>query len=467
MNTDDKNFENIDTVFSPDNDTAQVMTDPEPSDTDTTAELPKPVDPDELPESDETPDTIFTKIRRHPAVTAGIGIAIVAVLGIGIAFAMPAKSTSSMAKPVKEPISQVASKHAAKHKVAVTLEADGWKDGDGKFAFALVDADGKEASKGDIEPGQAQSVKLEDGAYALNVTSIPTAADGKTTWVVPEAVSFTVTGRDAKVEVKLAKVDMTDDAAVAAAIEKLPEAEKKAAQELIAAKKENPNATAVSAPVAKPSAAAVKKAEAASPATSAKPASGSTSSKGNTGSASKPSNSSKPSSSSSNKSDGGSSKPSSSNRSDSGSSKPSSGSSSSKKDDSKPSSGNSGNSGSNSGNSGSASGSNSGNNTGNSGSTKPAEPERVWAVVTPAWDEQVYHPAVTHTEQRDVKVGVHFMADDGTFFDDEDDCIYYTIFNGQSYSVLPKYETQTVTVTDQEAWTETIHHDAVYGWVEK
>lgn len=87
--------------------------------------------------------------------------------------------------------------------------------------------------------------------------------------------------------------------------------------------------------------------------------------------------------------------------------------------------------------------------------------------MTPAWDEQVYHPAATDIEQRDVKVGVHFMADDGTFFDDEDDCIYYTIFNGQSYSVLPKYETQTVTVTDQEAWTETIHHDAVYGWVNK
>ena len=87
--------------------------------------------------------------------------------------------------------------------------------------------------------------------------------------------------------------------------------------------------------------------------------------------------------------------------------------------------------------------------------------------MTPAWDEQVYHPAVTHTETQKQKVGVQYMADDGTLFNNEDDCVYYTIMNGQSYSVLPKYEEVTVTVTDQAAWTETIHHEAVYGWVNK
>lgn len=87
--------------------------------------------------------------------------------------------------------------------------------------------------------------------------------------------------------------------------------------------------------------------------------------------------------------------------------------------------------------------------------------------MTPAWDEQVYHPAVTHTETQKQKVGVQYMADDGTLFDSEDDCAYYCVINGLQYSCLPKYQEVTVTVTDQAAWTETIHHDAVYGWVNK
>ena len=147
------------------------------------------------------------------------------------------------------------------------------------------------------------------------------------------------------------------------------------------------------------------------------------------------------------KSDGGSSKPSGSNKSDSGSSKPSGGQ----------------NQNQGSGTSGSSSGSDSG----SAGSSKPAEPERVWAVVTPAWDEQVYHPAVTHTETQKIKVGVQYQTEDGNLFDNEDDASYYAFTNGMGYSCLPKYETQTVTVTDQEAWTETVHHDAVWGWVNK
>lgn len=84
--------------------------------------------------------------------------------------------------------------------------------------------------------------------------------------------------------------------------------------------------------------------------------------------------------------------------------------------------------------------------------------------MTPAWDEQIYHPAVTHVEKQ--KVGVQYIAFDGTIFNDEDSCVDYCYDNGRTdYSVLPKY--QDVTVTDQAAWTETVHHDAVYGWVNK
>ena len=278
---------------------------------------------------------------------------------------------------------------------AVTLEADGWNDGDGEFSYEVVDADGKAAAKGDIVPGKDASVDLPKGAYALNVTSIPTAKDGKTTWLVPYAVDFVVEGEGATVKVSLTNVDMTDDAAVDAAIEKLPEEERAAAKKLIEAKRENPNATAVSAPVAKPSSSTVQQAA----------ANGSTG-KNDSKPAAKPSGSN----SSSNKND----------------SKPS-GSSSSNKDD------------------------------------KPAEPEKVWAVVTPAWDEQVWVEEVSHIEKQ--KVGVQFMADDGTLFDNEDDCVYYTVMNGQQYSVLPKYA--DVKIVDQAGHYETVHHDAVYGWVNK
>lgn len=388
----------------------------DPIDAGTTAELPRaleledalaPEDDGDVSDAAQNPKSP-TGLKRK-LVAGGVALVIVAALGIGLSLNHEAVNI-----PDNAPIASAAgsdSKDTETYPAAVTLEADGWSEGDGEFSYEVVDAHGKAAAKGDIAPGKEASVDLPKGAYALNVTSIPTAKDGKTTWLVPDAVDFTVEGKGASVKVSLAKVDMTDDAAVDAAIEKLPEEERAAAKKLIEAKRENPNADTVTAPAAKPSKATVQQAAAA------------------------------------NKSD---SKP---------SSKPSSGSSSSSnKNDSKPASkpSNSGNSGSNSG-SGSSS----------SGSSKPAEPEKVWGVVTPAWDEQVYHPAVTHTETQKQKVGVQYMADDGTLFDGEDDCAYYCVINGLQYSCLPKYQEVTVTVTDQAAWTETIHHDAVYGWVNK
>ncbi|MDB1909274.1 hypothetical protein [Collinsella aerofaciens] len=435
MNT-DINPENVNPVdsedFNADIEDTQLMDTPDDqTGADVTAELPIAKDledaaaPDSTDSADDEPKTPKSSSSlKRKLVAGGVALAIVAALGIGLSLNHEAVNI-----PDNAPVASiVGGKEDAKtYPASVTLEAGGWNEGDGEFSYEVVDANGKSAAKGDIVPGKEASVDLPKGAYALNVTSIPTAKDGKTTWLVPDAVDFVVEGEGASVKVSLAKVDMTDDAAVEAAIEKLPEEERAAAKKLIEAKRENPDASTVSAPVSKPSSSTVQQAAASKP-------SGSNSNKND----SKPA--SKPSGSGSNKND----------------SKPSSGSNKDDKPAPKPSA--PGNSGGNSGN---------GSGSETPKPSKPAEPEKVWGIVTPAWDEQVYHPAVTHTETQKQKVGVQYMADDGTLFDSEDACSEYCWDNGLQYSCLPKYQEVTVTVTDQAAWTETVHHDAVYGWVTK
>lgn len=437
MNT-DMNPENVNPVDSEDinADTEKTLLMDTPDDqtgADVTAELPIAKDledavaPDSTDSADDEPKTPKSPSSlKRKLVAGGVALAIVAALGIGLSLNHEAVNI-----PDNAPVASIVGgkKDAKTYPASVTLEAGGWNEGDGEFSYEVVDANGKSAAKGDIVPGKEASVDLPKGAYALNVTSIPTAKDGKTTWLVPDAVDFVVEGEGASVKVSLAKVDMTDDAAVDAAIEKLPEEERAAAKKLIEAKRENPNATAVSAPVSKPSSSTVQQAAASKPSGSNK-------------------NDSKPSSGSGSSSNKPASKPSNSGN---------SGSNKNDKDD-KPASKPSG-----SGNSGS----NSGSDSGSSKPSKPAEPEKVWGIVTPAWDEQIYHPAVTHTETQKQKVGVQYQAEDGTVFDNEDDASWYAFSNGMGYSCLPKYEEVTVTVTDQAAWTETIHHDAVYGWVNK
>lgn len=439
MNPENVNPDNPEDINADTEDTQLMDTPDEQTGADVTAELPIAKDLEDAVASDATDAAVDeSQASKRPGglkrklVAGGVALAIVAALGIGLSLNHEAVNIPDNA-PVASLIGSK-SDDAKIYPASVTLEADGWNEGDGEFSYEVVDADGKAAAKGDIVPGKEASVDLPKGAYALNVTSIPTAKDGKTTWLVPDAVDFVVEGKGASVKVSLTKVDMTDDSAVDAAIEKLPEEERAAAKKLIEAKRENPNATAVSAPVSKPSSSTVQQAAAAN----------GSSNKSDSKPASKPSgsgsskNDSKPSSGSGSSSNKPASKPS------------GSGSNKDDKPASKP--GNSGNSGSNSGS-----------DSGSSKPSKPAEPEKVWAVVTPAWDEQIYHPAVTHVEKQ--KVGVQYMADDGKLFLNEIECSDYCWENGLQCSCLPRYE--DVTVTDQAAWTETVHHDAVYGWVNK
>ena len=403
---------------------------------DVTAELPiaKDLEDAVAPDPDAADDDSQTP--KHPSglkrklVAGGVALAIVAALGIGLSLNHEAVNI-----PDNAPVASiVGNKDSKTYPASVTLTADGWSEGDGEFSYEVVGADGKSAAKGDIVPGKKAALDLPKGAYALNVTSIPTAKDGKTTWLVPDAVDFVVEGKGASVKVSLTKVDMTDDAAVDAAIENLPEEERAAAKKLIEAKRENPNASAVSAHVSRPSNSTVQQAAASKPS-------------GSDSSSNSNKNDSKPSSGSGSSSNKGDSKP--------------SGSTSSNKNDKTDKTDKPASKPDNSGNSGSGSGS------GSSKPSKPAESEKVWAIVTPAWDEQIYHPAVTHTETQKKKVGVQYRATDGTLFDNEDACSEYCWDNGLQYGCLPKYEEVTVTVTDQEAWTETIHHEAVWGWVNK
>ena len=432
MNPETVNLDSSDNL-SADTEKTHLMDTPDnPTAADVTAELPAAKDLKDAvaPDPDAADDDSQTPKRpsglKRKLVAGGVAIAIVAALGIGLSLNHEAVNIPDNA-PVA---SLVGNKDSKTYPASVTLTADGWSEGDGEFSYEVVDADGKSAAKGDIVPGKEVSVDLPKGAYALNVTSIPTAKDGKTTWLVPDAVDFVVEGKGTSVKVSLTKVDMTDDAAVDAAIENLPEEERAAAKKLIEAKRENPNASAVSAPVSRPSNSTVQQAAA------SKPSGSGSSSNSNK-------NDSKPSSGSGSSSNKGDSKP--------------SGSTGSNKHDKTDKTDKPASKPDNSGNSGSGSGS------GSSKPSKPAEPEKVWAIVTPAWDEQIYHPAVTHTEKK--KVGVQYQAEDGTLFANEDDASWYAFSNGMGYSCLPKYE--DVTIVDQEAWTETVHHEAVYGWVNK
>lgn len=178
--------------------------------------------------------------RRRALVAAGAAVAVVAALGLGVAWASGTFSGGEAPVPAVQSAVQSAKNAVSKEKsVTVSLAAEGWKEGDGSFGYAVVNADGETSAEGDAVPGEDFDLKLAEGVYAMSLTSIPTSADGSTTWLVPQAVQFIVsaTGADAaKVEMSLTSVDLADAEGTAALIEALPEAQREASRSLIEAK---------------------------------------------------------------------------------------------------------------------------------------------------------------------------------------------------------------------------------------
>ena len=292
------------------------------------------------------------------------------------------------------------------------MAAEGWTPECGKIGYAAVDADGDTLAEGEAAPGEPVELTLPEGPAAVSATSVPTAPDGKTTWL-PASAELTAE-EGATVELKLEKVDLTDEAATAAAVEALPEAQRDAARATVDAKREDPSASRVEAAPARPAAPAPQHQAAAPSKPSAKP-------------------DSKPQG------------------------KPQNGPAPEPQD--KPS------------------------NPGG-GPSKPSQPEKVWGVVKPAWDERVLvraawtetinHPAVTHVEKVDSGKRYWLCADRNCHqrFDSEAAAEEHSATVGHFIDCCPIYEDKVV--VDQQAWTETIdhpaeyktvHHDAVMGWI--
>lgn len=80
---------------------------------------------------------------------------------------------------------------------------------------------------------------------------------------------------------------------------------------------------------------------------------------------------------------------------------------------------------------------------------KPDKPEKVWGIIKPAWDEPVTKYRTEIVEK---------------YFDDYDSCYEYSEELDLQGIANSFYLTQ---VEEQVAYTEVIHHEAVYGGIEK
>lgn len=200
-------------------------------------------------ETDEAPE------RPRKALAIAAGLALVAVLGIGGAWVTGAFSGGEAPEAVKDAATSVQAAVKGEAKVSISAKADGWTEELPAFGYAVVDEEGKTADEGELTPGEALSLTLPDGVYAVSITSIPTKADGVGTWAPPASQMLQVVDGEAtpsEISFTLLPVDPADAEAVEAVTANLPEAEREAAKQLLAAKKEDPKADKVEIAPVKP-----------------------------------------------------------------------------------------------------------------------------------------------------------------------------------------------------------------------
>lgn len=217
---------------------------------DETAENPA-LDADERDEAgaDEAPK------RPRKAIAIATGLALVAALGIGGAWATGAFSGGEAPEAVKDAATSVQAAVKGEAKVSISAKADGWTEELPGIGYAVVDEEGKTADEGELTPGESLSLTLPDGVYAVSITSIPTKADGVGTWAPPASQMLQVVDGEAtpsEISFTLLPVDPADAEAVEAVTANLPEAEREAAKQLLAAKKEDPKADKVEIAPVKP-----------------------------------------------------------------------------------------------------------------------------------------------------------------------------------------------------------------------
>ena len=210
---------------------------------DETAENPA-LDADERDEG----ETDEASKRPRKALAIAAGLALVAVLGIGGAWATGAFSGGEAPEAVKDAATSVQAAVKGEAKVSISTKADGWAEELPGIGYAVVDEEGKTADEGELTPGESLSLTLPDGVYAVSITSIPTKADGVGTWAPPASQMLQVVDGQAtpsEISFTLLPVDPADAEAVEAVTANLPEAEREAAKQLLAAKKEDPKADRV------------------------------------------------------------------------------------------------------------------------------------------------------------------------------------------------------------------------------
>ena len=186
--------------------------------------------------------------RPRKALAIAAGLALVAVLGIGGAWATGAFSGGEAPEAVKDAAASVQAAVKGEAKVSISAKADGWTEELPAFGYAVVDEEGKTADEGELTPGESLTLTLPDGVYAVSITSIPTKADGVGTWAPPASQMLQVVDGQAtpsEISFTLLPVDPADAEAVEAVTANLPEAEREAAKQLLAAKKEDPKADRV------------------------------------------------------------------------------------------------------------------------------------------------------------------------------------------------------------------------------